>query len=99
MIPGSRYKFRIKSENNYGISEPGDESDPFDVGGASADRYENKKINFKIHEICLGYNNQYLNARTLEYVSHKIITNQRGIEAKYFIPFKPLLAPYYFKRF
>ena len=40
LIPGSRYKFRIKSENNYGISEPGDESDPFDVGGASADRYE-----------------------------------------------------------
>ena len=86
MIPGSRYKFRIKSENNYGISEPGDESDPFDVGGASADRYENKEINFKIHEN-LGYNNlyystSYLNARTLEYVRHKIISNQRGIEAK-----------------
>jgi len=32
LIPGSRYKFRIKSENNYGISNPGDESDPFDVG-------------------------------------------------------------------
>jgi len=32
LIPGSRYKFRIKAENNYGISEPGDESDPFDVG-------------------------------------------------------------------
>ena len=39
LIPGSRYKFRIKAENSYGISEPGDESDPFDVGGVSADRY------------------------------------------------------------
>ena len=38
LIPGSRYKFRIKSENSYGISEPGEESDPFDVGGASSDR-------------------------------------------------------------
>ena len=40
-----RYKFRIKAENDYGASEPGPESDPFDVaGGASAaqqaiDRY------------------------------------------------------------
>merc|ERR1719189_1619696 len=40
LIPGSRYKFRIKSENNYGISNPGDESDPFDVGGVSSDRIE-----------------------------------------------------------
>jgi hypothetical protein len=32
LIPGSRYKFRIKSENAYGISDPGEESDPFDVG-------------------------------------------------------------------
>ena len=39
LIPGSRYKFRIKSENSYGISEPGEESDPFDVGGASSDRF------------------------------------------------------------
>ena len=38
LIPGSRYKFRIKSENNYGISNPGDESDPFDVGGVTSDR-------------------------------------------------------------
>ena len=38
MIPGSRYKFRIKAENSYGISDPGDESDPFDVGGVSSDR-------------------------------------------------------------
>ena len=42
LIPGSRYKFRIKAENSYGISEPGDESDPFDVGGVSAERYENR---------------------------------------------------------
>ena len=33
LIPGSRYKFRIKVENAYGISEASDESDPFDVGG------------------------------------------------------------------
>ena len=44
LIPGSRYKFRIKAENDYGISEPGKESNPFDVaGGATAtaaiDRY------------------------------------------------------------
>ena len=39
LIPGSRYKFRIKSENSYGISEPGEESDPFDVGGVSSDRF------------------------------------------------------------
>ena len=32
LIPGSRYKFRIKADNDYGISEPSDESDPFDVG-------------------------------------------------------------------
>ena len=31
LIPGSRYKFRIKSENCYGISDPGEESDAFDV--------------------------------------------------------------------
>ena len=31
LIPGSRYKFRIKAENCYGISDPGDESDSFDV--------------------------------------------------------------------
>ena len=45
LIPGSRYKFRIKAENDYGISDPGKESAPFDVaGGATAaaaaiDRY------------------------------------------------------------
>jgi len=31
LIPGSRYKFRIKAENAYGISEESEESDPFDV--------------------------------------------------------------------
>ena len=31
LIPGSRYKFRIKAENCYGISDPGEESDSFDV--------------------------------------------------------------------
>jgi len=31
LIPGSRYKFRIKSENAYGISDESQESDPFDV--------------------------------------------------------------------
>ena len=37
LIPGSRYKFRIKAENDYGISDPGSESVPFDVaGGAGA---------------------------------------------------------------
>ena len=30
-MPGSRYKFRIKAENCYGISDPGEESDAFDV--------------------------------------------------------------------
>ena len=40
LIPGSRYKFRIKADNDYGISEPSDESDPFDVGpNASLQRY------------------------------------------------------------
>ena len=29
----SRYKFRIKVENAYGISEASEESDAFDVGG------------------------------------------------------------------
>ena len=56
MIPGSRYKFRIKAENNYGISEPGDESDPFDVGGVSSDR--SVKLRFFIHFgvfLLLGY--------------------------------------------
>jgi len=33
LIPGSRYKFRIKAENAYGISDGSEESDPFDVGG------------------------------------------------------------------
>ena len=33
-----RYKFRVKSENDYGISEPGEESDPFDVGAAGENR-------------------------------------------------------------
>ena len=28
-----RYKFRIKAENAYGISEESEESDAFDVGG------------------------------------------------------------------
>ena len=28
-----RYKFRIKAENAYGISDESEESDPFDVGG------------------------------------------------------------------
>ena len=32
-ILGSRYKFRIKVENAYGISEASEESDAFDVGG------------------------------------------------------------------
>merc|ERR1712228_915020 len=31
LIPGSRYKFRIKAENAYGISDESQESDPFDV--------------------------------------------------------------------
>ena len=39
LIPGSRYKFRIKAENSYGISDPGEESNPFDVGGVSAERF------------------------------------------------------------
>ena len=34
-----RYKFRVKSENDYGISEPGEESDPFDVGAAGENRF------------------------------------------------------------
>lgn len=38
LIPGSRYKFRIKSENVYGISEAGEESDPFDVGSSTSER-------------------------------------------------------------
>ena len=29
----SRYKFRIKVENAYGISDASEESDAFDVGG------------------------------------------------------------------
>ena len=33
-----RYKFRVKSENDYGISEPGEESDPFDVGATGENR-------------------------------------------------------------
>jgi len=37
LIPGSRYKFRIKAENVYGISEESEESDPFDVGQVSSD--------------------------------------------------------------
>jgi len=36
LIPGSRYKFRIKAENAYGISDESEESDPFDVGGNQA---------------------------------------------------------------
>ncbi len=36
LIPGSRYIFRVKAENDYGISEPGEESDPFDVVSAPA---------------------------------------------------------------
>ena len=32
--------FRVKSENVYGMSEPGEESDPFDVASATTDRYE-----------------------------------------------------------
>jgi hypothetical protein len=34
----SRYMFRVKSENVYGMSEPGDESDPFDVASATTER-------------------------------------------------------------
>ena len=33
-----RYMFRVKSENVYGMSEPGEESDPFDVASATTDR-------------------------------------------------------------
>ena len=33
-----RYKFRVKSENDYGISEPGEESDAFDVGATGENR-------------------------------------------------------------
>ena len=38
LIPGSRYKFRIKAESVYGISEPGEESDAFDVAPATGER-------------------------------------------------------------
>ena len=33
LIFNIRYKFRIKVENAYGISDPSEESDAFDVGG------------------------------------------------------------------
>jgi len=44
LIPGSRYKFRIKAENAYGISEESDESDPFDVGGVQPQEARNPTI-------------------------------------------------------
>jgi len=44
LIPGSRYKFRIKAENAYGISEESDESDPFDVGGVQPQETGNPTI-------------------------------------------------------
>jgi len=44
LIPGSRYKFRIKAENAYGISEESDESDPFDVGGVQPQETRNPTI-------------------------------------------------------
>jgi len=40
LIPGSRYKFRIKAENAYGISEESEESDPFDVHGGAGQTSE-----------------------------------------------------------
>eukprot|EP00092_Neocalanus_flemingeri_P023397 GFUD01025368.1.p1 GENE.GFUD01025368.1~~GFUD01025368.1.p1 ORF type:complete len:979 (-),score=266.22 GFUD01025368.1:251-3187(-) len=44
LIPGSRYKFRIKAENAYGISEESEESDPFDVGGVQPQESRNPII-------------------------------------------------------
>lgn len=44
LIPGSRYKFRIKAENAYGISEESEESDPFDVGGVQPQETRNPTI-------------------------------------------------------
>jgi len=44
LIPGSRYKFRIKAENAYGISEESEESDPFDVGGVQPQDPRNPTI-------------------------------------------------------
>jgi len=49
LIPGSRYKFRIKSENAYGISDPGEESDPFDVGSCEqGERYVWRLIKLRV---------------------------------------------------
>ncbi len=55
LIPGSRYKFRIKSENSYGISDPGEESNPFDVGGVSSDRSVALILSIKSSVFFLGY--------------------------------------------
>eukprot|EP00090_Calanus_glacialis_P046314 TRINITY_DN903_c0_g1_i1.p1 TRINITY_DN903_c0_g1~~TRINITY_DN903_c0_g1_i1.p1 ORF type:complete len:972 (-),score=286.61 TRINITY_DN903_c0_g1_i1:125-3040(-) len=44
LIPGSRYKFRIKAENAYGISEESEESDAFDVGGVQPQETRNPTI-------------------------------------------------------
>jgi len=35
LIPGSRYKFRVRSENDYGLSDPSEESHAFDVSGVN----------------------------------------------------------------
>ena len=69
LIPGSRYKFRIKAENSYGISEPGDESDPFDVGGVSAERYENRCPDF-LHD---HNDSSFANQSSSAYFSFKFL--------------------------
>ena len=45
-----RYKFRVKSENDYGISEPGEESDAFDVGATGENRCVTRRIAVKIKQ-------------------------------------------------